>query len=178
VVPPGVLRTREDPPFARPAAGLAAGLAAARAAAEGAGTMPDWVVCLGCDQPGAPGVVPALSAAAATAPPEVDAIAVTASPRGLLDEVRAPRTESRSGASGGRREDGGGAQIEWMLSIIRRDALSRVVAERGAGRLVDCSMRRLLGPLRWACTPVAAGVTDDIDTWDDHARWQQRVVPG
>lgn len=197
VVPPGVLRTREDPPFSGPASGLAAGLAAARTAAEGSGTMPGWVLCLGCDQPGAPGVVPALIEAAVTAPPEVDAISARAStvpaePIDLSPHVTAPAavipapfelremmceegTEPPEVSSGG---GGGGAQIEWMLSIIRRDALARVVADHGPTGPVDCSMRRLLGPLRWACTPVAAGTTGDIDTWDDHARWQQRVVPG
>ncbi len=155
-VPSGVVRTREEPAYAGPAAALAAGLEAL----DAQGACPDWVLCLGCDQPGAPVVVPALVQAAATTPDEVEAIAASS-------------TASEA-------DDDAGPRIEWMLSILRRDALDRAVAEcraeRGPDALVDASMRRLLSGLGWMHTSVPAGATDDIDTWDDHARWQNRTM--
>src|SRR6478672_852094 len=54
-LPGGVLRTREDPPFAGPAAAIAAGLAALR----GAGPA-DLVLVLACDMPRAGDAVRAL----------------------------------------------------------------------------------------------------------------------
>lgn len=62
-VPEGVLRTREDPPFAGPAAGIAAGLRVLDA-------LPDarWTMTLACDMPGVARAVPALLAAARTGP--------------------------------------------------------------------------------------------------------------
>lgn len=60
-VPEGVLRTREDPPFSGPAAGIAAGLRALDGL-PGA----DWTMTLACDMPGVAGAVPLLLAAART----------------------------------------------------------------------------------------------------------------
>ncbi|WP_087872195.1 molybdenum cofactor guanylyltransferase [Arthrobacter globiformis] len=54
-LPPGVLTSREDPPFAGPAAAIAAGLAALR----GAGPA-DKVLVLACDMPGVGAAVRAL----------------------------------------------------------------------------------------------------------------------
>jgi molybdopterin-guanine dinucleotide biosynthesis protein A len=196
-VPAGVLRTREEPPFAGPAAGLAAGLAAALAEVGGGDTMPEWMLCLGCDQPGAADAVPALTRAAATASPDVDAISARASSaqpgstarptpgtptpstptpgtptRSELREVTSDiRVEPREVRVGDGDSD---PQIEWMLSILRTEALTKAIADRGEARLVDCSMRRLLAPLRWAHAPVSHHATDDIDTWEDHARWLRR----
>ncbi len=186
VVPPGVLRTREDPPFSGPASGLAAGLTAARVAAGGSGTMPDWVVCLGCDQPGAPDAVPALIEAATHAPGDIEGISATARPRSpsspptspQLREVRCrygtepPEVRRGDGDLGHRIE---AHRIEWMLAILRTGALAKAIADRGEAGLVDCSMRRLLAPLRWAHAPVPHHATDDIDTWEDHARWLRRA---
>ncbi|MCA1780723.1 MAG: molybdenum cofactor guanylyltransferase [Dermatophilaceae bacterium] len=61
-VPPGVLRTVEDPPHGGPAAGLAAGLAALDVDAP-------WVLVLASDLPGAEEAVPVLLAAAGDGPP-------------------------------------------------------------------------------------------------------------
>ncbi len=62
-VPEGVLRTREDPPFSGPAAGIAAGLHAL-------GRLPgaDWTLTLACDMPGVARAVPLLLEAARTGP--------------------------------------------------------------------------------------------------------------
>lgn len=187
-VPPGVLCTREEPAFSGPAAALAAGLAALRGhRSRAGGALPEWVLCLGCDQPGAPDAVPALIEAAATAPPEIDAISACAS--SAYSESTAHPTPSTSTPSELREEtsdirveppevrvgDGdSGPRIEWMLAILHTEALARAIADRGEG-LVDCSMRRLLAPLRWAHAPVSHHATDDIDTWEDHARWLRRA---
>ncbi|MFI7494765.1 molybdenum cofactor guanylyltransferase [Kocuria sp. M4R2S49] len=63
VLPEGVLRTREDPPFSGPAAGIAAGLRALEGL-PGA----DWTMTLACDMPGVAGAVPLLLEAARTGP--------------------------------------------------------------------------------------------------------------
>ncbi|WP_298583212.1 molybdenum cofactor guanylyltransferase [uncultured Kocuria sp.] len=62
-VPEGVLRTREDPPFSGPAAGIAAGL---RALDRLPGA--DWTMTLACDMPGVSRAVPLLLEAARTGP--------------------------------------------------------------------------------------------------------------
>lgn len=54
-VPEGVLRTREDPPFSGPAAGIAAGLRALDALPRA-----DWTMTLACDMPGVSHAVPLL----------------------------------------------------------------------------------------------------------------------
>lgn len=62
-VPDSVLRTREDPPFSGPAAGIAAGLRALDA-------LPDapWTMTLACDMPGVSRAVPLLLDAARKGP--------------------------------------------------------------------------------------------------------------
>jgi molybdopterin-guanine dinucleotide biosynthesis protein A len=55
-VPPGVLRTREEPPFGGPVAGLEAGLALLEEPAE-------WTLLLACDLPDAEAAVASLLAA-------------------------------------------------------------------------------------------------------------------
>lgn len=60
-VPEGVLRTREDPPFSGPAAGVAAGLRALDGLPRA-----DWTMTLACDMPGVAGAVPLLLQAART----------------------------------------------------------------------------------------------------------------
>ncbi len=151
-VPRGVVVTREDPPYSGPAAALAAGLAVIHER----GVAPDWVLCLGCDQPGAPEAVAALLRAAAEAPADIDA--VSASPAGV-----------RPGTAGD------GDRIEWVTAMLRTVELEKAIASRGTAGVVDTSMRRLLAPLRWAHAPVSDHATDDIDTWEDHARWQRRL---
>lgn len=147
-VPPGVLLTREDPPFAGPAAALAAGFALLEV--DRPPPLDDWVMVLGCDLPGVGRGVPRLLDAAGGARPDVDAVGATT-------------------------DAGSGARIEWVTSIVRARALQAQIACLGADGLVDASMRRLLGDLRWTQVRVPDGTTDDIDTWQDHERWTQEM---
>ena len=62
-VPAGVLRTREDPPFSGPAAGIAAGLAALEAL-----PLADWTMTLACDMPEVARAVPLLLGSAGVTP--------------------------------------------------------------------------------------------------------------
>jgi molybdopterin-guanine dinucleotide biosynthesis protein A len=68
-VPPGVMRTLEDPPGGGPVAGIAAGFMAL-----GNGAEPGWVLVLACDVPRVAGAVPGLAAAAGAARPGVDGV--------------------------------------------------------------------------------------------------------
>lgn len=155
VVPAGVVLTREDPPFAGPAAGLAAGLAAGVAAgvgvSSGAPAGAPWTMVLGCDLPGVGDAVQALLRSAGKAPGDVDALSASADP----DDTE---------------------RIEWVTAIIRTDVLRDAIAAVGSVGIVDCSMRRLLGRLRWRRVPVPRRATDDIDTWDDHRRWESETI--
>lgn len=66
-VPPGVVRTVEDPPFSGPAAGLAAGLGALADRGGPADPAP-WTLVLAADLPRAASAVPALLSVAAEDP--------------------------------------------------------------------------------------------------------------
>ena len=66
-VPPGVLRTVEDPPFSGPAAALTAGLAAL-VEAGGPGESAQWTLVLAADLPRAAAAVPELLSVAAAEP--------------------------------------------------------------------------------------------------------------
>ncbi len=173
----GVLHTREDPPFSGPAAGLAAGSSALH---DGERAVPEWVLCLGCDQPGAPVAVPALRRAAAEVGDDVDAISASAADAAPPASPQLREVWCRQGTTPPEVRNGPEAsrhRIEWTLAALRTDALgAAIAAQGGADGVVDLSMRRLLGSLRWAHAPVPAGITDDIDTWEDHARWLQRAV--
>lgn len=146
VVPDSVHLTREDPPFSGPAAALGAGIAMI----ERLGVIPDWVLCLGVDQPGVAGAVPRLIEASTHAPAAVEAI-----------------TASGTDA----------ARIEWVCSILRLRALADAVSARGPAGLVDISMRSLLGDLHRTHVAVPDDATDDIDTWEDLTRWQNAPEP-
>lgn len=70
-VPEGVLRTREDPPFSGPAAGIAAGLRALQPLPPA-----EWTMTLACDMPGVAGAVPLLLSAAQAQPEAAGFLAV------------------------------------------------------------------------------------------------------
>ncbi len=137
VVPSGVGLTREEPPFGGPAAALGAGVTWMGAA------LPDWVLCLACDQPGVGDAVPALVASALTCDDSIDAWSA-------------------------------GERMQWVCSILRIGPLREAIAAQG--ELANCSMRRLLGELTWAHVNVPVRATDDIDTWEDHARWLNETI--
>ncbi len=64
---------------------------------------------------------------------------------------------------------------QWLFAVYRREALVAALA----GEVRDRSVGSVLGPL--ACTGIPAGddLVADIDTWDDHQRWERRaaVIP-
>ncbi|KAB7743862.1 NTP transferase domain-containing protein [Nostocoides sp. F2B08] len=90
-VPPGVLRTLEDPPFSGPAAALAAGLAALVDAVGSARPAP-WTLVLAADVPRAAFAVPVLLSAAAD-DPEADGVCfhdAQSHPQWMLALYRSP----------------------------------------------------------------------------------------
>jgi molybdopterin-guanine dinucleotide biosynthesis protein A len=142
-LPPATLRTREDPPFGGPVAGIEAGLRALDAAR--ADVEPQHVLLLAVDVPRAAGAVPALAAAVAAAP----------------------------GADGGYLVRDGAAQ--WLLGLYRRDALRRALdaVRDDAGSVHGAPVRRLVGHLVCVEVDDDAGLSADVDTWDDVARLEK-----
>lgn len=151
-VPVGVLRTREDPPFTGPVAGLDAGMAALRAIpAQGVRSStepgaPDrsrpespWTLVLASDLPAAEAAVAVLLAAD---PGDHDGVC-------LLDA------------------DG---RLQWLLGCYRTSVLARRLADRGE----ITAMHRLLEPLDLLGVPGAASSTVDLDTPEDIAAWRAR----
>ncbi|MGI8947932.1 MAG: molybdenum cofactor guanylyltransferase [Ornithinimicrobium sp.] len=106
-----------------------------------------WVLVLAVDQPGTAAVVPAMLQAAAAAAPDVDALCPH-------DSAGHP---------------------QWLLAAYRRDALVAACAAVGSGHGV--SVRRLVAELRIIDVPVAGENVGDVDTWDDHRAWQDRLQP-
>lgn len=145
-VPQGVERTLEDPPDGGPVAGIAAGLVALRRSQLGDGD----VLVLACDLPGAGDLVDPLLRArrAHTTVPGTSVVP--------WDGVIALEP------------DGSRAMVALLAS---RRALEGEL-ERGGSR--DRSVRSLLAALRLAEVVVPEGATEDVDTWDQHARWETR----
>lgn len=124
----------------------ATGPAAGLAAGLAAITDPaPWTLVLACDLPDATGVVPSLIDAAATA----DAV------------------------SDGCCASGPDGSLQWLLGLYRTDALRRAVAAYGDPR--NRSVRGMLAPLALTGVQPADGLTDDLDTWADHARWNAHL---
>jgi molybdopterin-guanine dinucleotide biosynthesis protein A len=151
-VPAGVLRTREDPAFGGPVAGLEAGMAALRALVgqsvsssteHGARTHtqppPPWTLVLASDLPEAPAAVEALLAADA----------------GTHDGVCLLDADGR---------------LQWLLGCYRTPVLAARLAARGE----ITAMYRLLEPLDLLGVPGAEASTVDLDTPDDVAAWAAR----
>lgn len=155
-VPEGVARTLEDPPDGGPVAGIAAGLEALAAAPAGgapaSGASPSgvsptgWVAVVAVDQPGAAPALAALGAALPGLPADVDAVS---------------------------HEDGTGHR-QWLLAVYRRAALEAALARLDSPR--DTSVRRLVAGLRWQVVEGGTEQLGDVDTWEDAARWEQRLV--
>ena len=148
----GVLRTREEPPFGGPVAGLEAGLAALREAAQQRVNQPPehgreshsqpsaaWTLVLASDLPDAEAAVAVLLAAD---PGDHDGAC-------LLD---------------------GDGRLQWLLGYYRTSVLEdRIAARRGI-----TAMYRLLEPLNLIGIPGAASSTVDLDTAEDVAAWRRR----
>lgn len=169
---PGLLLAREDPPGGGPAAGTAAGLealiawrladaqaqhdhrpqpdltdAGAGDAAEAGpvGSLAPWVLLLSCDLPLATAGVPHLLAAAADWAEPVDGYCLT-DPDGRL---------------------------QWLFALYRSASLLRAV--RACDAPAGTSMRKLLADLDLVGVPDTAHVSADLDTWDDHISWTERL---
>lgn len=147
-VPADVLRTLEDPPGGGPVAGIAAGLAVLGSPVVPptvtAASSATDVLVLACDMPGAARAVPELLGAAAA------------------------REEERDGAIAvrpdGRREN--------LVFVADSRALVAAIAAGGAR---DRSVRSLLATLDLAeMTVDDEAALADIDTWEQHARWERR----
>jgi molybdopterin-guanine dinucleotide biosynthesis protein A len=137
-----ILLTREDPPFAGPAAGIAAGVAAL--AAPGAGGSPQAPLTLlaACDMPGLAGLPERLLAAARRYPEASLWLPVD---------------------SAGREQH--------LASCARSPALVQAVAAAGGtAGTAGLPVRRLLAPLQAVRVPLPAG-TEDVDTWEDAGRF-------
>lgn len=154
-VPEGVLRTVEEPPRSGPAAGIVAGLRALAAAGDPA----PWVLVLATDAPGLARVVPLLLQAA-----------------GVAEVLADVDGGGLGGADGFAPVDAGGHR-QWLAALYRREALLR--AAEALGDPTDRSVRQLVGELDLhpVDLPDERDV-EDVDTWEDHARWTARLTPG
>ncbi|GII98449.1 molybdopterin-guanine dinucleotide biosynthesis protein A [Sediminihabitans luteus] len=159
---PGVRVVREDPPFGGPVAAIGAGLAALDAPAP-------WVLVLACDVPRAARAVPALIAAVAGTGAGTDA---RADADARSDAGSDTETESEAEADGAYLVRDGRAQ--WLVGLYRRSALDARLASlaRPTGALDGLPVRRLVDGLRCVEVPDDAGLSVDLDTWDDVARYE------
>lgn len=144
---PEVVLTREDPPFAGPAAGIAAGVAALD---QGTGTGHDGggpsaaglTMILACDMPSAGRL-----------------------PRQLLDAVAdhpSVRLWLPVDADG---------RVQPLACCADSRALREALARFTAADLQGLSVRKLIADLPAARFPLAAAATDDVDTWEDAGRF-------
>lgn len=140
-LPPGVLHTREEPPYSGPAAAIAAGLAALSA-----GRVPaSFTLVLACDMPLVNAAVPVLLTAVAGVGTEE----LPASVHGVV-----------AVSPDGRRQPLAAVYSTAVLQSSAEDLASR-------GTLTNASVRALLANLDVVPVPVPAGSTDDVDTWAD-----------
>lgn len=144
-VPPGVLRTLEDPPDGGPVAGIAAGMELLAAEAASPADASPWVAVVAVDQPSAAVALEALHRALPALPDEVDAV-------------------SHVDATGHR---------QWLLALYRRPALEGALAALPGTR--HTSVRRLVADLAWHVVEDGTEHLGDVDTWDDLAHWDPRL---
>lgn len=130
-----------------PGGGPAAGVIAGLRALGDPATAPPWVLLLAADQPGVVPAVAALLRAAATAREETEALC--------------PYTR-----------DG---RPQWLLAAYRREMLQARCAPLGSGHGVPVG--RMLAGIHLTEVPEANDHGGDIDTWEDHRAWVQRLEP-
>ncbi|MGC0250600.1 molybdenum cofactor guanylyltransferase [Pseudactinotalea sp. Z1748] len=65
------------------------------------------------------------------------------------------------------------SHAQWLLAAYRHDALVQALAPHGTGHGVPVG--RLVSDLRFQYLRAGAEHVGDIDTWADHARWEQRL---
>ena len=100
-----------------------------------------WVAVVAVDQPGAAPALGALVDRLAEVGEQVDALS---------------------------HEDAGGHR-QWLLALYRRAALEERL--RALPSVRDTSVRRLVDGLAWHVVRDGAEHVGDVDTWEDHARW-------
>jgi molybdopterin-guanine dinucleotide biosynthesis protein A len=140
---PSVRLTREDPPFGGPVAGIDAGLRALAATAPPSDAPAPDVVVLAVDVPRASAAVPR-----------------------LLDALdRSDDAEAAWLVREGR--------PQWLVGAYRRAALVRALdAVRDGGSVHDAPVGRLVAGLSCVVVPDDAGLSDDVDTWEDVVRME------
>ena len=68
-----------------------------------------------------------------------------------------------------------GGRAQWLAGLYRRDRLDAAAATLGDP--VDQSVRSLVGGLDLHLIDLPdPGVVEDVDTWEDHARWSHRLT--
>jgi molybdopterin-guanine dinucleotide biosynthesis protein A len=140
-LPAHVLLSREDPPFGGPAAGIAAGVATLTQADP---APSDFVLVLACDMP------------------EIDTATTT-----LLARVTSGSTVGDGLISLDQNE-----RLQPLAALYDRAALSAALAEHErAGTLDGLSAFRLISGMKLTPVAVPPGSTDDVDTWEDAARF-------
>lgn len=142
---PGVRVVVEDPPRSGPAAGIVAGLAALSSPPPLPNPRPDDAVLV-------------LACDLADPLPGV---------RALLDAL--PLADGVDGYCLG---DADG-RAQWLFGLYRATALHGAIAD--AGSATHGSVRALLASLTLATISAPGVSSDDIDTWDAHARWSARL---
>lgn len=142
-LPPGVLQTREDPPYAGPAAAIAAGLDVLDSVSDRA----ECTMVLACDMP-----------------------CVRSTVHCLLAEVMSMRRETGRDAVPApalMAEDDRG-KLQPLAALYDTEALAEAVKQRRAhSQLAGMSVFRLVASLQVVPVPVAASATHDVDTWED-----------
>lgn len=128
-----------------PDGGPVAGIDAGLGALGTLGTGAAWVAVVAVDQPGAAPALAALRAVLPHLPATVDAVSHV---------------------------DAGGHR-QWLLALYRRPALEAALA--ALGRVRDTSVRRLVADLRWHVVDGGGEHLGDLDTWEDAARWADRI---
>lgn len=128
-----------------PGGGPVAGLVAGMTALADGREPAEWVAVVAVDQP---------AAAEALAP--------------LLSAAGQPKCRT----DGFCQEDAGG-HPQWLLAVYRRESLARALEPVGTGHGV--SVRQLVSELNLARIREGAASVGDIDTWEDHQHWEERL---
>lgn len=154
-VPDGILRTLEDPPGGGPVAGIVAGLAALARSGPGGGRHTGQGGRTVGEGPDWTLVLAVDQPGAGRAVPALLAAAAAADP---ATDLVCPHDEE--------------GHPQWLLGAYRTTSLTRALERHGTGHGV--SVRRVVADLTVADAPTAH--QGDIDTWADHARWQDRLA--
>ncbi len=164
-LPPDVLLTREDPPFAGPAAAVAAGARALRRSERGC----DEVFVLAADMPALAEALPMLAAALDSADTAAasDSSAPSVAPVGTRTDTAAEVALASTAGPDGL------ARTEFLLACARADSLWRLVDEREAAgdTFVNAPVKALWKHLRQISVPIGSRLAADVDSAADAQAW-------